>query len=49
MRVMENGVCRDMTVEEIKEVEMREKQTQEPSLEERIAMLEALLAEKGAV
>ena len=49
MRVMENGVYRDMTAEEIKEVEMREKQMQELSLEERFAMLEALLAERSVV
>ena len=47
MRVMENGVCRDMTAEEIAEFQQQEAQPTEPSLEERLAQLEALLAERG--
>ena len=51
MRILENGVYRDATAEEIAALEQEATQepTVEPSLEERLAALEALLAEKGAV
>jgi hypothetical protein len=42
----ENGEYKDMTAEEIAALQQEDVQ---PSLEERLAMLEALLAERGAV
>ena len=47
MRIMENGVYRDMTAEEEAAFAMQNKELPPPSLEERLAQLEALLAEKG--
>lgn len=48
MRIMEDGIYRDMTAEEIAIIEQQEEPKAEPSLEERLAQLEALLAEKEA-
>lgn len=47
MRKYENGEYKDMTAEEIAIILQQEEV--QPSLEERLAMLEALLAEKGAM
>lgn len=52
MRVMENGVYRDMTAEEIAELQQAEPAANEPTLEERLealesAMLEQILNDKG--
>lgn len=46
MRIIENGVCRDATPEEIAMMQAEEYKA-EPTVEERLAALEALLAEKG--
>lgn len=46
MRVMENGVYRDATAEEIAARAEQEEPVVEPSIEERLAALEALFAEK---
>ena len=41
MRICDNGVCRDMTQEEIEEYNTQQTQIpQEPTLEERIASIE---------
>ncbi len=47
MRILENGVYRDATAEEIANSIDQEEPTMEFTLEERLAQLEALLAAKG--
>ena len=48
MRVMENGVYRDATDEEVTACVEQEVPAAEPSLEERLAKLEALFKEGSA-
>ena len=44
----EKGEYKEMTAEEIAAIQRQEEVPQEQTLEERLALLEALLAEKGA-
>lgn len=46
MRVMENGVYRDMTAEEIAELQQQEEQPMVPTLEERLVALESAMLEQ---
>ncbi len=48
MRKYENGEYKDMTAEEIAALIHREEPTAQPTMEERLAQLEALLAGKEA-
>ena len=48
MRVMENGVYRDMTEEETRTFHLQTEEPSEPTVEERLARLEALLSQKEA-
>lgn len=45
MRKYENGEYKDMTAEEIAVIQQQEEE--QPSLEERLAQFEALIAERG--
>lgn len=46
MRIMEDGICRDMTAEEIAALDIQEEATKEPTMEERLAALEAAMLEQ---
>lgn len=46
MRIMENGIYRDMTEEEIAALETQEELTPKPTMEERLAALEAAMLEQ---
>ena len=43
----ENGQYLEMTPEEIAAIQQQEQEERQPSLEERVALIEALLTEKG--
>lgn len=46
MKVLENGVYRELTPEEIADYDFKKQEFQEPTLEERLAALEAALLEQ---